>query len=369
MRKTLGWMFSLLLLAVSVSACGQGSGSGGSASPSPSSNATAGAASGSPDASVSASPDASGASDVNMPPPEKTKLTIRLNWKFKGEFTPFYVTKQKGLFEKYGLDVDVLEGTSSVQTLQVLSQNAEEIGVTSTVEPIQGIEKGMPVKMIASYMSRSPMVILSYPDNPVKAPKDLEGKSIASSVSSTFTNVYDKFLEKNGVDKSKVKLVKVETGARNTLFLNREVDAIAVFSTNEYPMFESKLGTELVPLYTADYGFDLAGLTLTAGTKFLEENPNTAKRVLAALNEGFAYTIQHPEEAAQMMKGLFPDTVDEALTVEQIKRTGELAVLKDKPFGWISEDNIAKTVDVLYNSGLIKKKLATGDYFTNQYFE
>lgn len=299
---------------------------------------------------------------------EKKKITIRLNWKFKGEFTPFYVTKEKGIFEKYGLEVEVLEGTSSVQTLQVVSQNKDDIGVTSTVEPIQGVEKGMGVTMIASYMSRSPIMILSYGDKPIRTPKDLEGKTLATSISSTFTSVYDKFLEVNGVDSSKVKTVKVETGARNTLFLNREVDGVAVFSTNEYPMFEQKQGEKLETLYMADYGFDIAGLTLVAGNQFLKDNPNTTKALLAAVNEGFNYTIEHPEESAAIMKRLFPDTVDEALTAEQIKRTGELAIFDDKPFGFINETNISQTIDVLYNSGMIKTKKQAVDYYTNDYF-
>ncbi|MGO4372387.1 ABC transporter substrate-binding protein [Paenibacillus sp. 2TAB19] len=304
---------------------------------------------------------------ITIGAPEKTKVTLRLNWKFKGEFAPFFVTKEKGIFEKYGLDVEVLEGTSSVQTLQVLSQNKEDIGVMSTAEPMQGIEQGMPVKIIASYMSRSPIILLSYPDNPIKTPADLEGKSIASSISSTFTSLYDKFIEHNGVDGSKVKLVKMETGARNTAFLNKEVDAVAVFSTNEFPMFNKKLGIELQPMYLADYGFDVAGLTLAANNKFLADNPNTAKRFLAAVNEGFKYTIDNPEEAAAIAKKLFPDTVDEELTVMQIQRTGELAVLEGKPFGWVSEENITHTSSVLFESGLIKKQLPATDYFTNEY--
>jgi len=359
MRKGICSLVMLLSLVLVVAGCGNG-GSKEAASPD---------ASQAPVASPSTAAESASASNGELPPPEKSKLTLRLNWKFKGEFAPFFVTKSKGIFEKYGLDVEVLEGTSSVQTLQVVSQNKDDIGVTSTVEPLQGVEKGMGVKIIASYMSRSPIQILSFSDNPIATPKDLEGKTLATSISSTFTNVYDQFLSVNGVDGSKVKLVKVETGARNTLFLNKEVDGVAVFSTNEYPMFEQKLGEKLTPLYTADFGFDIAGLTLVASDKFLQDNPNTTKRLLAALSEGFQYTFDHPEEAAQIAKGIFPDTVDEKLTVEQIKRTAELAIFGDKPIGWLNEDNLKNTADVLTNSGMLKAAPNPSDYYTNEFFQ
>lgn len=307
---------------------------------------------------------------INLPAPEKKKLTLRLNWKFKGEFAPFYVTKEKGIFEKYGLDVDVLEGSGSVAVLQVIAENREEIGVTSAVEPIQGVELGMPVKIIASYMSKSPIMILSHADTPVRSPKDLEGKSLVSSSGSTFTSIYEQFLQYNDTDYNKVEHIMVETGARNTLFLNKDADAVAVFSTNEYPLFEKTLGEELVPLYLADYGFDLTGLSLVANDKFLQDNPNTAKRFLAAVNEGMAYSLENPEEAASIAKKLFPEVVDEEIVTEQIKRTGELALLPEgKPYGWTDGDKMNAMVDLMLESELIEAKQSLEHYFTNDYLE
>ena len=33
--------------------------------------------------------------------PEVEDVTLRLNWRFKGEFAPFYVAQEKGFFEVY----------------------------------------------------------------------------------------------------------------------------------------------------------------------------------------------------------------------------------------------------------------------------
>lgn len=304
---------------------------------------------------------------IDLPPAEKKKISLRLNWKFKGEFAPFYVTRELGIFEKYGIEVDILEGSGSVQVLQVIAQNNEDIGVTSAVEPLQGVEQGMPIKMIANYMPRSPIIILSYPDNPVYSPKDLEGKSIVSSSGSTFTSIYEKFLLFNEADPHAVEHIMVETGARNTLFFNKEADAVAVFSTNEYPLFEKNLGVELVPMYLADFGFDIAGLSLISNDKFIEQNPNTIKRFLAAVNEGFAYTLENPEEAAAIAKSLFPDTVDEEVVVDQINRTGELAFQEGKPYGWLDEESISTMADRLLESDLINNKLPMESYLTNEF--
>ncbi|WP_413375677.1 ABC transporter substrate-binding protein [Alkalihalobacillus sp. 1P02AB] len=299
--------------------------------------------------------------------PETTDVTLRLNWKFKGEFAPLFVTKEKGFFEEYGLNVEVLEGNGSASVMQAVAQGQEEFGITSTVEPAQGLVEGMPIKMIASYMSRSPFLIVSHPDSPVETPKDLEGKSISISISSTLTNVFPNFLQSNGVDESKVKSLPVETSARNSLFLNKDVEAVAIFSTNEYPVFEQQMGVELTPLYLADYGFDLASLTIIGNDKFMEENPNTVKRFLAALNKGFEYTFENTQEAAEISAELFPEATDVETAKGQIERLEEIALFDGVPYGWMSPENMEQTLDILEESDLISERYELERYFTNEF--
>jgi len=322
-----------------------------------------------PAASTASAEEAPKSGDLSetLPSPEKTDIAFRLNWKIKGEFAPFYVTKERGIFEKYGLDVEVMEGSGSTPALQAVAQKNDDFAVVSTVEPSQGIGENMPVKMIASYMTNSPLVILSFPDNPVKSPKDLEGKEIAMSPTSTFTKLIDKFMETNEVDASKVTQVHLESSARNSAFLTKQADAIEVFSTNELPMFEQKLGVKLETMFAKDYGYNVAGLTLVAHNDFLAENPNTTKRFLAAIDEGLKYTMENPEEAAKIMKELFPETVDEQLFVDQIHRTAELLDNEAHPFGWMNEESFAATLDILESTALIKARKDLSAYYTNDY--
>jgi ABC-type nitrate/sulfonate/bicarbonate transport system substrate-binding protein len=354
--KSLYLVMLAIMVLVILSACGS------------SDNSTSGSSAPStvPGGTTAISGDVATAVD-ELPPPEKTDVTLRLNWRIKGEFAPFYITKEKGFFEKYGLNVEVLEGNGSGTTLQLIAQNRDDFGINSTVEPAQGIEKGMPVKIIATYMEKSPLLIASHPDTPVRTPKDLEGKKIVMSIASTLTNVFPQFLSSNNVDASKVQVVAVETSARNGIFLNKEVEAVAIFSTNEYPIFEKQLGTELVPLYLYDFGFDLAGMSIIANNSFLEKNPNTTRRFLAALNEGFAYTFENPRESAQIIKKLFPEEVDEDMVYAQIKLTGDISIIEGYPFGWMSEEKMIKTLDILETGKLIDKRIKLEDYYTNEF--
>ncbi|KQL56789.1 MULTISPECIES: ABC transporter substrate-binding protein [Bacillaceae] len=301
--------------------------------------------------------------------PEVEDVTLRLNWRFKGEFAPFYVAQEKGFFEEYGLNVDVLEGNGSTSVMQTVAQGQDDLGITSTVEPAQGVEEGMPITMIATYMNSSPIMIASHPDTPVETPADLEGKSIAMAIASTFTNIFPRFLDQENVDATQVEAVQVEASARNGLFLGKEVDAVAIFSTNELPVFEQELGYELTPLYLSEYQFDLAGLTVIGNNQFLNDNPNTAARFLAAMDEAFRYTLDHVDEAVAISAERFPDAVDEEVVRKQLLLLEEIAQFDSVPYGWIEEENIAETLTILEGSGLISDKQDAEAYFTNEFFQ
>ncbi|WP_240468682.1 ABC transporter substrate-binding protein [Gracilibacillus sp. YIM 98692] len=305
--------------------------------------------------------------EIEIGEPEVTDVTLRLNWRFKGEFTPFFVAKQKGIFEKYGLEVEVLEGNGSTNTMQTISQGQDDFGITSTVEPSQGIEQDMPIKMIASYMNRSPIMIASHPDTPVETPKDLEGKRIAMSISSTFTNIFPNFLDSHDVDASQVDAVQVETSARNGVFLNKEVDAVAIFATNEYPIFEQELGVDLTPLYLADFEYDLSGLTMIGNTEFLDQNPNTVKRFLAAIDEAFHYTFENKEESISIVLELFPDATDENTVSSQLDLLEEISVFDNEAYGTMTEQNMNNTLEILESSNLISERADLERYYTNEY--
>jgi NitT/TauT family transport system substrate-binding protein len=303
-----------------------------------------------------------------IPPPEKKEVTLRLNWKIKGEFAPFFVAIDKGIYEKYGLKVNVLEGNGSANTLKIVSLGKEEFGISSGVEPAQGLTEGMKVQMIASYMTKSPLMIVSYPGSPIKTPKDLEGKKIVMNTTSTFSKVFPKFMESQGVDASKVTQVKVDSSAISGLFLTKQVQAAEVFASNDYPNLEIKSKEKLATLLLSDYGFDIPGLTMISNTDFLKQNPNTTKRFLAALSEAFEYTLKNRDEAVQILKKHFPDVLDVEITLAQINRTAELIELSStQPVGWMDEKKMQETLNLLEDTEFLTKKVDIKQYYTNEY--
>src|SRR3954468_12988095 len=114
------------------------------------------------------------------------KVTIRFTWKLKGEYAPLYVALDKGYYKAEGLDVQLAEGNGAQNVLKALAAGNEKFGYGPAVAAAQAVSQGLPVKVAAVYQTKVPMGVISYPDVPLKSPKDLEGKRIAISVGETF---------------------------------------------------------------------------------------------------------------------------------------------------------------------------------------
>src|ERR1700737_2002003 len=148
------------------------------------------------------------------------KITVRFPWKRKGEYAPLFVALAKGYYRDEGIDVDLAEGSGAQTVLKLLASGNEKFGYGPAVSAAQAISQGLPVKVVALYQTKAPMGVISFPDVPLKSPKDLEGKRLAMSVGETFGDMLAPFTRINHVDINKIQQIQMDASARSSQFLN-----------------------------------------------------------------------------------------------------------------------------------------------------
>jgi NitT/TauT family transport system substrate-binding protein len=57
----------------------------------------------------------------------RVKAKIRLDWKGGAQHAPFYLGKQRGYYREEGLDLDVISGTGSSDTIKQVGCKAVEL--------------------------------------------------------------------------------------------------------------------------------------------------------------------------------------------------------------------------------------------------
>jgi NitT/TauT family transport system substrate-binding protein len=108
------------------------------------------------------------------------------------------------LWEKYGLDVEIARGSGSVAAAQAIGEARFDFGMASPSASILQAIKGLPTVALAACAYDATMGIGVLNDGPIKTPKDLEGRQLASTVTSGEYPFLPAFAENAGFDLEKV---------------------------------------------------------------------------------------------------------------------------------------------------------------------
>ena len=298
------------------------------------------------------------------------KLTVRFTWKLKGEYAPLYVALEKGYYKAEGLDVALSEGNGAQNVLKSLAAGNEKFGYGPAVAAAQAVSQGLPVKVVALYQTSAPMGVIAFPDTPLKAPKDIEGKRLAISVGETFGDMIRPFARINNVDLDQVQLIQMDSSARTMQFLTRKIDVMSVYLSNELPQIEKRAGVKFNVIKVTDFGLSVLGSSMYVSNEFAEKNPEIVKKLLRATAKGYRDAMANPKEAARIMERHMvvpeqPDVLDRQVEATVVSTNAPAG----KPIGWQTDTDWQANLNLLKETGGITDIKPLNAYFSNAYLQ
>src|SRR5499426_155683 len=298
------------------------------------------------------------------------KVTVRFTWKLKGEYAPLFVALDKGYYKAEGLDVDLAEGSGAQTVLKLLASGNEKVGYGPAVSAAQAVSQGLPVKVVALYQTRAPMGVISFPDVPLKTPKDLEGKRLAISVGETFGDMLGPFTRINNVDIDKIQRIQMDASARTAQFLTRKIDVMSVYLSNEWPQIEKRAGVKFNVIKVTDFGLSVLGSSMYVSNAFAEQNPETVKKLLRATAKGYRDAMANPKEAANIMAKHMVGAEQSDVLEAQVEATVvSTNAPTGKPIGWQADADWQATLNLLKETGGITDIKPLNAYFSNAYLQ
>ncbi len=298
------------------------------------------------------------------------KLSLRLDYSIYGTHAPLYYGVDKGLYKTEGIDLRIGEGSGSSNTAKLVAQNIDPIGFMDYGTMLKGVAAGMPLKAIFAVHQRSPMVIISHTDAPVRSPKELEGKVLGMSASESTAQMFPVLAALNGVDQKKINVIAPAVGTKTALFLQRRADAITGVTYFHIPPLEAQ-GAKVHYFSYADFGVNALEGGLAANTQWLAANPETARRFVRATRK--AYEAAQADPAASV-DALVRQRPEQARNRELLLRQLQLSLqasgtpnTKGLPFGVSSEKDWQAMVDQFVQSNQIERPIPTGTLYTNDY--
>lgn len=304
---------------------------------------------------------------------ELTPIDFRLNWTLYGEHAPFFVGVDKGFYEEEGLDVTVNEGNGSATTVKLIGNGTNDIGYADSGTMMNGVAAGVPVKAVAVLLQTSPMSFIFKADKPIKTIDELKGKAIAITSGDASSAIFSALLAKNGMTEDDLQLVVVANpAAKETAVLEDKVDAFMGYYIDQPMRMEKATGVDMDWTTTGDMG-DATTISsaIIVNDDFIAENPETVQAFVRATQKAVQYTIDNPEEAAEIFAS-HADAFDAELSLKEIE--GALALLhtansEGQPIGWSAEEDWQATQDLLQEYAELAAQEDMSIYFTNQFVE
>lgn len=220
-----------------------------------------------------------------------------------GQFygVPYAVAMEKGFFKKNGVDVTgILTAAGGGTAVRNTLAGGVPFGEVSLAAAVQAINSGQKLIIIgAGAQTVADQMWVVKKDSVLTGIKDLVGKQIAYTAPGSVSNmVILMALKANGMTQQQVKLVPAgDLGANLSAVSSGAVDAgfsdQLVYAQNK----------ELVkPLFMVRDTMDprMMQTVMITTAEYAKAHPDIIKGLIAARREGLAYTLEHPDESADI---------------------------------------------------------------------
>ena len=278
-----------------------------------------------------------------------TKVTmVTFSFPSLGAFMP-PVIKGKQLDIANGIDLEFVERTPDAYATQFNSGEFKLGGSASLLQVALADSRGVKVQYLFNLFDFWGAVVTSRPG--VKTVKDLEGKQLAASRSTTSYVMFEFFAKQQGVDIAKMEVVNTAPPGLVGFAIADRADAVQLWEP-AYTLLKSKKPD----IRSLDIAIDktwksFAGggripyLGVAAHTDWVEANPTLIPKLYKTYEQAAAFITKNPEEAAALIA---PKSTpeDRAALVELIKANDRLG-MSVAPAG-----EMTKQIDAVYRAGI-----------------
>src|ERR1700761_6381487 len=238
------------------------------------------------------------------------QVSVQLDYVVRGNHAMFFVAKEKGYFEKQGIDVTAIRrGTGSPNAMRLVGAGNAEFGFGDLPTLAVARSQDVPVVALAAVNQNSPLAMLALASkHKLTKPADLKGLNIGVQPSGSTYVFLKAFLAANGMTLDDIKQSTVNPPYENYLLLGR-VDAVPGYIDAEVPELEAKAGGpgSLSIMQGSDFGYTVYGSGLFTAAKLITERTDLVQRFVNAYTRAFADVVQNPQEAADAIVRANPE--------------------------------------------------------------
>jgi NitT/TauT family transport system substrate-binding protein len=219
-------------------------------------------------------------------PASKELVKVRIGTQPWIGYGPWWIAKEKGLFEKYGLDAELTDFLEDKEVNAAFASGNMEAANLATHTAIKLFSVGVDLKLVLlEDVSTSADAILAGEE--INSIADLKGKQVAYEEGTTSDLLLNYALMQNGLTLKDITPVPMPASDAGTALMSGKVPAAVTYEP--YISEALKENTKLKMLYKAGERPGLISDVLVISGKFAKEKPEAAKALLKVWGEALDF--------------------------------------------------------------------------------
>lgn len=298
---------------------------------------------------------------------DMVKVRFVTDWKAQAEHGGFYQAKAKGIYAKYGLDVEIIQGGPSVNVPLLLGSNQADFAIGSnSFIPLNMVEAGVPAVAVAAIFQKDPQVLITHPRDDINSIADMKGKPIM--ISDAASGAYWIWLKATfGFQDSQIRKYTFNLAP----FLSDTSAIQQGYITSEPYQIEKEGGFKPKLFLLADQDYpSYANMILATDTMIDTRGPVVAAFVAASIEGWQDYLTGDPAPANALIKADNPEITEDVL-LQAIARMNEyqLATSGDATIGAMTDTQWQKFFAVMSTNGVYPATLDVKQAYTLQFLK
>lgn len=298
------------------------------------------------------------------------KVKFGTNWLAQAEHGGYYQAVADGTYEKYGLEVEIVQGgPQAANRALLLAGKIDFYMAGNMLQPLNALAEDIPVIEVAAIFQKDPQVLIAHPDAGVETFEDLAklptlfmGKDGFASYFQWMKSAYEGFKDEQ------YKPYTFNPGP----FLADKQSAQQGYITSEPYAIKEEGGIEPKLFLLADAGFETYSTLIEGRKDFVEANKDLTQRFVDATIEGW-YNYLYGDNAAanELIKKDNPEMTDGqiAFSVETMKSFGlvDSGDALEKGIGCMTDEHQKGFYDAMVKAGVVKEGIDISTIYTTEF--
>ncbi|MBX5469546.1 MAG: ABC transporter substrate-binding protein [Thermoleophilaceae bacterium] len=284
-------------------------------------------------------------------------VTLLMNWFAQAEQGGYWQAQAADTGKSQGISIKVLQGGPQIQTIPQVAAGKADFGVAQADELMLARAEGVPVVEVFGGMDKYLQCMMYHPSSGIKDFGDISGHQVAVAPSGGFWPWI-----KGHYHLQNVKEINF-TGTLAEFKRNKNL-VQQCFTTSE-PYFADQQGIDHAELLVADAGYNPYAQGLFTSERMIKEHPDTVRKVVAAVQEGWRQFLEDPTKARDLVLSVNKD-------MEKGPFDFAWKTLKDgdffgTPLGGMTAERWNTLHQQLEEAGVLTKKVDPNSVWTDEF--